>query len=52
MYVDDTKIFAKEDSTINQIIKSLSSDFDLTDEGGVENFLRVNIKHHDDGSIE
>ena len=52
VYVDDTIIFTKEDSTINQIVKSLSSDFDLTDEGEVENFLGVNMKHHEDGSIE
>ena len=52
VYVDDTTIFAKKGSTINQIVKSLSSDFDLTDEGGVENFLGVNMKHHEDGSIE
>jgi hypothetical protein len=43
MYVDDCLIFAKEDSVIDSLIKKLSQDFLLQDEGYVNTFLGVQI---------
>ena len=53
VYVDDTLIFAKDQKVIDQLIESLRSEFDLTDEGdNVKQFLGVQISHHKDGSVE
>ena len=53
VYVDDTLIFAKHQNTIECLITSLRSEFDLTDEGdNVKQFLGVKISHNQDGAIE
>jgi len=41
VYVDDCLIFAQQDDTINALIKALSADFLLQDEGDVNAFLGV-----------
>ncbi len=43
VYVDDCLIFAQHDDTINALIKALSADFLLQDEGDVNAFLGVQI---------
>jgi hypothetical protein len=43
VYVDDCLIFAKQDKTIDVLIKRLSKDFLLQDEGDVNAFLGVQI---------
>ncbi len=43
VYVDDCLIFAQHDDTINALIKALSADFLLQDEGDVNTFLGVQI---------
>jgi len=53
VYVDDTLIFAQDQSTITKLIDSLRSEFDLTDEGdNVKQFLGVKIDRKNDNSIE
>ena len=51
VYVDDTLIFAKDNNTIQSVIDSLSQDFELTDEGTMENFLGCNINKGKNGEI-
>jgi hypothetical protein len=43
LYTDDTLIFAREDSTIDQLIKDLSSTFLMEDQGTVNDFLGIRI---------
>jgi len=49
VYVDDCLIFAQHDDTINALIKALSADFLLQDEGDVNTFLGVQI-HKDEST--
>jgi hypothetical protein len=44
VYVDDCLIFSKSDDVINTLIKELSKEFLLQDEGDVNAFLGVQIK--------
>jgi hypothetical protein len=44
VYVDDCLIFAQHDDTINVLIKALSADFLLQDEGDVNAFLGAQIR--------
>jgi hypothetical protein len=43
LYTDDTLIFAKDNSTIDSIIQSLSKTFTLGDQGSVNDFLGVRL---------
>ena len=53
VYVDDTFFFAKTDEIIDEHIKQLQDlNFELTDEGDVENFLGVKIDKLDQGSFK
>jgi hypothetical protein len=45
LYTDDCIIFAKDDSMINELCTSLSTEFLLKDEGNIEKFLGIKIKH-------
>jgi hypothetical protein len=47
LYTDDTLIFAKDDNTIDDVIKQLSLSFQLEDQGTVNDFLGIHI-HTDD----
>lgn len=53
VYTDDCLFFAKDDKTITDLCKCLSTEFLLKDEGDIENFLGINITHKldDDGSV-
>jgi hypothetical protein len=53
LYTDDCLFFAKDDNTISDLCKCLSTEFLLKDEGDIENFLGINIAHkvEDDGSV-
>ena len=53
VYVDDTLFFAKTDEIIDEHIKQLQAiNFELTDEGDVENFLGVKIDKLDNGHFK
>ncbi len=43
LYTDDTLIFAKDDSTVDELIKQLSSSFLLEDQGSANDFLGIRI---------
>jgi hypothetical protein len=43
LYTDDTLIFAPDDQTINNVIKTLSDTFILEDQGDVNDFLGIRI---------
>ena len=45
-YYADTIFFAQNDEIINDMISGLQNDFDLTDEGDVEAFLRIKFKQN------
>jgi Reverse transcriptase (RNA-dependent DNA polymerase) len=53
LYTDDCLIFAKNDATIDDLCKSLSTEFLLKDEGNIENFLGIKIDHNlaTDGTV-
>ena len=45
---------AKDESVLDNLVKSLEDgpeQFQLTDEGSIENYLRVEIKDNADGSL-
>ena len=52
VYVDDVLFFSRSEKRIDSMIASLREEFELNVEGTVENFLGLNIVHHDDGRIE
>ena len=43
IYTDDCLIFAQEDSTIDQLIASLSKTYMLEDQGDVQDYLGIRI---------
>ena len=47
IYVDDTIFFAKDQKLIDREITDLKRDFELTDEGEVDAFLGIDIKHEE-----
>jgi hypothetical protein len=53
VYTDDCLFFANNDAIIDDLCKCLSTEFLLTDEGNVENFLGIKITHklEDDQSV-
>jgi hypothetical protein len=52
VYVDDCIFFAKNDIIIQDMIKSLKSEFRLEVEGEVDSFLGIKIVHQDDDSYK
>ena len=46
-YVDDCLLFAQEQKDIDELIASLKQDFNCTDEGEADRYLRVKIKSED-----
>ncbi|KAL7485132.1 hypothetical protein ACHAW6_010731 [Cyclotella cf. meneghiniana] len=52
MYVNDLLLYAKDDKTINKLIKHLHDDgFWIQKEGSAEGFLGVDIQQSDDGTF-
>lgn len=43
LYTDDTLIFAKDDSPINEFIRQLSHSYTVEDQGAINNFLGIRI---------
>lgn len=52
VYVDDCLLFAKTDSILDSLISSIQSEFNLTTQGDIDVFLRVDIKCNADGYLE
>ena len=52
VYTDDGIIFDPEDSKIDKLIEDMKEIFDVQDEGSLEDYLGVQVKHHDDGAFE
>lgn len=52
VYVDDCLIFGKDESTLDDVIKSLQSVFVLTSQGSVGAYLGIDIKKTTQGFIE
>ena len=52
VYVDNVLFFSRSEKRIDSMIASLREEFEFNVEGTVENFLGLNIVHHDDGRIE
>jgi hypothetical protein len=53
LYVDDAGIGAKEEATIDKLVKDLRDlGFELTKEGSFTEFLGIQMKHRPDGTIE
>jgi len=46
LYTDDTLIFAKDDATIDAVIKTLSENFQLEGKGSVSDFLGIQQPPH------
>jgi Reverse transcriptase (RNA-dependent DNA polymerase) len=44
VYVDDMVMIAKTDQELNAIVKDLSKEFKVTDEGELTGFLGINVK--------
>ena len=51
LYLDDCFIFSKDKETIVELLKNLSKTFKLTDEGGVNSYLVMNVKKYPNGTI-
>jgi len=51
IYTDDYIVLDKEESGINKCITDLQSKFKVQDEGTLEDYLGVLVKHQPDGSI-
>ena len=52
VYVDDTIIFAKKGFTMQNDVVSFNSQYILTNEEDAKFFLKVQVTHHEDRSIE
>ena len=55
VYIDDVLIFSKNKVWINIFAKSFfegAENFELTDKGSINKFLKVNIRKNTDGSYE
>ena len=48
--MDDCVAFAKDPTNVQEIIKSLESNFKLTDEGDLSACLGIDVTKNDDGS--
>jgi hypothetical protein len=52
VYVDDCLFFSRSDTTLDYLIASLEQNFVLTQEGDVGAFLGIDVRKHDNGSLE
>jgi hypothetical protein len=52
VYVDDCLLFSPSDTVLDNLINSLQSEFKLTHEGDVGAYLGIDIKRHQNGSME
>ena len=52
VWVDDVLFFAREEKKIDEMIKSLSTDFEMKVEGDVTSFLGLTIRKFENGSFE
>jgi hypothetical protein len=52
MLVDDCLLFARDDITLDDLLASLQSDFNLTCEGDVGAFLGIQFTRNARGQIE
>ena len=52
LYVDDACLVSPSRSKINQEIRSLQRDFDMTDEGDLNDYLGTRFDRKSDGSVE
>jgi hypothetical protein len=51
-YVDDCLLFGNDMKEINAIIAGIASEFDITVDDDVAGFLGIDLKYHENGSIE
>jgi lipoate synthase len=52
LYTDDSILAGPDEAKINQIIKEMrAAKLDITVEGGLEDFLGINIEHKANGTI-
>jgi hypothetical protein len=51
-YVDDCLLFAKTDEILDDIIKSLQQNFELTSEGSIGAYLGIDIRRTPEGFLE
>jgi hypothetical protein len=52
VYVDDALLISPNEQLINDEIKSIQQDYDLTDEGTLKDYLGTRFERRKDGSIE
>jgi hypothetical protein len=52
VYVDDANICGPSSKAIDEIIASLKEDFDVTDEGEIDDYLGVNVSRPTEDTIE
>jgi hypothetical protein len=52
VYVDDDIICGPSSKVIDEIIASLKEDYDVTDEGEIDDYLGVNVSHPTEDTIE
>jgi uncharacterized protein YeeX (DUF496 family) len=52
VYVDDAIICGPSSKVIDEIIASLKGDYDVTDEGEIDDYLRVNVCRSTEDTIE
>jgi hypothetical protein len=53
VFVDDCLIFSRDKAKVDGFIDQLrAKNFDLTDEGDIQQYLGIDVKHRDDGTIE
>jgi hypothetical protein len=52
VYVDDTLIMGPSQAEIQDMVDLLAENFDIEDQGDVSDYLGVQVKHREDGSIE
>jgi hypothetical protein len=50
LYVDDCLLFSPSQSVINVVVSTLRQDYEIGDQGSVQDFLGVNIRVDDTGS--
>ena len=51
VFVDDCLLFSRSADSVSSLILSLQSDFILTDEGNVSDYLGIHISKHPNGTI-
>jgi hypothetical protein len=52
VYVDDAIICGPSSKVIDEIIASRKEDYDVTDEGEIDDYLGVNVSHPTEDTIE